>query len=101
MIDFYQIIYKVEQVKECYDFANIYVSNSITAFFENSIISGLVPLSEADYISVCSWRLRKKRLDGWTPMLCGFAGKQDDLSEEKIMKKDADIMGLKIGRAHV
>lgn len=94
MIDFYQIVYKTEQVSEVYDFAQVYISDSITAFFENSIISGLVPLSEADYIGVCSWRLRKKRLDGWTPLLCGFAGRPDDLSQEKILAQDADIMVL-------
>ena len=93
-LDFHQIVYKQEHLSEVYKFANVYVSSGITVFFENAIISGLVPLSDADYISVCSWKLRKKRLDGWTPMMCGFAGKPDDLSEEKILSQDADVMVL-------
>lgn len=94
MIDFYQIIYEPGQQKECYAFAKVYLNVGVTDFFENSVITDLVPKSQAEFIAVCSWRLRKKRLDGWTPMLCGFAGKPDDLSEEKIMQQNADVMVL-------
>lgn len=91
---FYQIIYKDEQRTECYDFSTPFFNNTISHFFENDIIKTLVPACQSEYVSVCSWRLRKKRQDGWTPMLCGFAGKEDDLSFEKIIKQDADIMVL-------
>lgn len=93
-LEFYQISYKDEQIKECYDFCRPYRNETLTDFFENSIISDVAAKSQADFISVCSWRLRKKRQDGWTPMLCGFAGKEDDLSEEKIMKQDFDVAVL-------
>lgn len=94
MIDFYQICYQDEQEKECYPCAQIYRNRALTGYFENSIIQELVPKSSSRLIGVASWRLRKKRQDGWTPMLCGFAGKADDLSTEKILKQDADIMVL-------
>lgn len=62
-IDFYQILYHEDQRKELYDFAKPVFSCGLTPYFENAWISGLVPTSSADYISVCSWRLRRKRGD--------------------------------------
>ncbi len=62
-LDFYQILYAEEQRIEIYNFAKHYFSVGLTPFFENSIIAGIVPFSSADYISICSWRLRKKRND--------------------------------------
>lgn len=59
-LDFYQIIYKEEQAAECYPFAKTYFNDSLTEFFENSVISKLVMESEADRIAVCSWKLRRK-----------------------------------------
>lgn len=93
-LKFYQIYYRDEQLKECYDFATAYRNGPPTDFFENSIIEDLVPKTDADYISVCSWRLRRKRLDGWTPVILKFANMGDDLSEEKILKQDFDIAVL-------
>lgn len=93
-LDFYQIIYNDEQEKECYPFAKIHRNPTLTVYFENDIIRRLVPESRCSLIGVASWRLRKKRQDGWTPLLCGFAGKEDDLSEEKIMREDFDIAVL-------
>lgn len=59
-IDFWQIIYKPEQASECYPFAKTYFNESLTEFFENSVISKLVMESEADKIAVCSWKLKRK-----------------------------------------
>lgn len=59
-IDFYQITYKPEQAEKCYPFAKVYLNNSLTEFFENAVIKTLVMTSEADKISVCSWKLRQK-----------------------------------------
>lgn len=94
MLDFYQIVYESEHIQECYPFAKVYCNPTLTDFFENSVIAHLVPKCQAEHIAVCSWRLKRKRLDGWTPLLCGFAGQADDLTEEKIMRLDADIMVL-------
>jgi hypothetical protein len=63
MIDFYQILYKEDQRAELYDFAKPVFSVGLTPFFENQLICALVPQSHADYVSICSWRLRKKRGD--------------------------------------
>ena len=87
-LDFYQILYKEEQRKELYPFAKPYFSVGLTPYFENAIIAGLVPFSQADYISVCSWRLRKKRNDGYAPVLLGFepgTNETKHLTEEKIL----------------
>jgi hypothetical protein len=51
-LDFYQILYKEEQRSELYDFAKPYFSVGLTPYFENAIISGNVPTSNAYYISV-------------------------------------------------
>lgn len=93
-LDFYQIIYDESQRGECYNFSKPYFNTTLTDFFENSIIENLVPKSSADYISVCSWRLRKKRQDGWVPSLCSFAGREDNLSEDKILNSDFDVAVL-------
>lgn len=58
-VDFYQIYYKPEHLSECYSFAEM-VNYPLTEFFENSVIKKLVIESEADKISVCSWKLRQK-----------------------------------------
>lgn len=87
-LDFYQILYKEEQRKELYPFAKPYFSIGITPYFENAIIAGLVPMSQADYISVCSWRLRKKRNDGYATVLLGFeegTNETKTLTEERIL----------------
>lgn len=90
-LQFYQIYYQDEQLKECYDFTTRHRNEKITDFFENRIIADLVPESTADYISVCSWRLRKKRQDGWCPVIL----KGDlELSEEKILSHDFDVAVL-------
>jgi len=80
-IDFIQILYDESQRAELYPFARPYYSCGLTPYFENAIISGIVPCLQADYISVCSWRLRKKRA-GAAHYLGGF--NKDEFTIEKI-----------------
>jgi hypothetical protein len=82
-LDFYQIIYHESQRSELYPFSKPYFSVGLTPYFENAIIAGLVPMSTADYISVCSWRLRKKRGDSVVHKL--------ELTEETIRNTDFDV----------
>ena len=62
-LSFYQIYYKEEQLKNIYDFAIPYFNDSLTDYFENSVIAHLVPQCDSKRISVCSWRLQQKRGD--------------------------------------
>lgn len=59
-VDFYQIVYKDEQRASCYPFAKVHFNDTLTPFFENSVIKDLVLASTADKISVCSWKLKEK-----------------------------------------
>jgi hypothetical protein len=87
-IDFYQILYHESQREKLYPFAKPYFSCGLTPYFENAIIAGIVPFSQADYISVCSWRLRQKRGDA-AHWLGGL--NKDVLTEEKILSQDYDV----------
>lgn len=97
-LDFFQIYFEDWQVSHCYDFAIPYRNEVLTDFFENDVIAKLVPKSQADYISVCSWRLKRKRYDGITPVVL----KNDlELSKEKILLHDFDIANLRpFSRSH-
>jgi hypothetical protein len=86
-LDFIQIIYNEEHKKELYPFSVAYASVGLTTFFENSIIAGVVPLLQSDFIGVTSWRLRFKRGQGYAPIII----KDLDLTEEKIISQDADV----------
>lgn len=93
-LDFFQILYREEHRKELYPFAKPYFSIGLTPYFENAMIAGLVPTSQADYISVCSWRLRKKRNDGYATVLLGAEPGTNEttyLREEKILNTDFDV----------
>lgn len=87
-LDFYQILYHESHRQELYPFAKPYFSCGLTPYFENAIIAGIVPFSQSDYISVCSWRLRKKRGDA-AHWLGGM--NKDVLTEEKIISSDFDV----------
>lgn len=87
-LDFYQILYDESQRSELYPFAKPYFSVGITPYFENAFIAGLVPMSTAEYISVCSWRLRKKRGDA-VYHLGGLT--KDELTADKILTADFDV----------
>jgi hypothetical protein len=87
-LDFFQIYYADEQREHLYPFAIPYKNERLTPYFENSVIAELVPKSEADYISVCSWRLKEKRNDRIMQL------KDTSLSYEKIVEKDFDVAVL-------
>jgi len=88
---FYQIYFKDEQKEKLYPFAIPYKNEVLTDYFENAIISDLVPNTDADLISVCSWRLAQKRGESTTPQIL----KHDTtLSEEKILSHEFDIAVL-------
>lgn len=84
-VDFYQVIYRQEQQKDCYPFARVHFNNQLTHFFENSIIAKLVLESKADKISVCSWKLREKMR--WN--VC----RPRPLTEE-VLKLDYDVLSF-------
>jgi hypothetical protein len=84
-LDFFQIIYKQEQQKDCYPFARVHFNNELTHFFENSVIERLVLGSRADKISVCSWKLREKMR--WN--VC----RPRPLTEE-VLKTDYDVLSF-------
>lgn len=88
-LDFFQIYYQEEQKEFLYDFATPFLNQTLTPYFENSVIAALAPQSNADLISVCSWRLRKKREDR-SMQLKG----KTDLSLEKIINEDFDVAVL-------
>jgi hypothetical protein len=60
-LDFIQIYFDDKQKDSLYDFATPFKNETLTDYFENQIISDLVPHSQADLISICSWRLKQKR----------------------------------------
>lgn len=93
----HQIIYKEEQRKHLYDFTIPYFNTDTTEtlmWFENKLICDLVLRTEADYIGVTSWRLKEKRMDGWTPVLLKFDHNGDNLSLEKFQREEADVYNL-------
>jgi hypothetical protein len=84
-IDFFQIYYKEEQRSNLYQFATPYFNDTLTPFFENSVISDLVLRSQADKIAVCSWILREKIANRIPP--------RPELTEERI-HDDFDVMSF-------
>lgn len=87
-IDFVQIIFNESQRDKCYPWAQVYFNNTLTDYFENDVIARIVPTLNADYISVCSWRLAQKRTD--TAINLNGTG----LTEEKILSNEFDIAVL-------
>jgi hypothetical protein len=88
-LEFYQIYYRDEQKANLYDFAIPYFNETITDYFENSVIASVVPMAEADLVSVCSWKLKYKRMD----RAMHLKGKID-LKREEIESADFDIAVL-------
>lgn len=85
-LDFVQIYYREDQRAELYDFSVPYFNETLTPWFENSIIAKVVPELKEDYIGVASWRLRKKRND------CQLGlGNNLTLTAEKILNSGADV----------
>lgn len=56
----YQIYYKEEQKSSIFPFAVPYFNDSLTIFFENTVIADLVMQNEADKVAVCSYKLEYK-----------------------------------------
>lgn len=94
-LQFYQIYFQDEQLKQLYSFTTPYKNTVLTDFFENSVIAREVPECDAEYISFCSWRLREKRMSGMCPIILKLGANGDYLSEEKILSQDFDIANLR------
>lgn len=86
-LDFIQIIYDEEHKKECYPFATIYKNETLTPYFENSVIAELVPRNGAENIGIVSWRLQRKRGDM-------FRLVDKSLTYEKLTSLDYDVAVL-------
>lgn len=86
-LEFIQIIYDDIQAQHCYPFARIHKNERITPYFENSVIEEICPALTADAISICSWRLAKKRQDM-------FRLVDKSLSYEKLTSVDYDVAVL-------
>lgn len=85
-MSFYQIYYDYAQRSELYPFAIPYKNESLTPFFENTVISDIVSKdTDSDILSVCSWRLRAKRGD------CPIQLQGRNLTEEAILSSDFDV----------
>lgn len=84
-IDFVQIYFKDEQLKELFPFADAYLNEGLTPFFENTIISEVVNGSKGDKIAVCSWALRQKMNMRIPP--------RRELTEE-VLQEDFDVMSF-------
>ncbi|MBA4056190.1 MAG: hypothetical protein C0490_15855 [Marivirga sp.] len=59
-LDFFLTYYKGGHLTKLYSFAKPIYNQTLTPYFENSIIASLVPTRNADLISVASWRVNKK-----------------------------------------
>lgn len=84
---FFQIYFKPEQKESLYDFAIPYFNPGLNEFFENQIIADLVPRCDAELISVCSWRLRQKRGEAFSPVLL----ENRELTRDRILTSDFDV----------
>lgn len=93
-LEFYQIIYKDEQIKELYSFAIPYLNETLSPLFENAVIADLVPQCKSDFISVCSWALRRKRNGGASEVILKNKYGDTELTEERIMAHEFDIAKL-------
>jgi hypothetical protein len=87
-LTFYQIYYEDSQLGELYPFAKPFKNETLTPYFENSVIAQLVPQCDTDLISVCSWKLRAKRID------CSRQLLNRPLEYERIVNEDYDIAVL-------
>ncbi len=89
-LQFYQIYFQDEQKDKLYPFAIPYKNEKFSLLFENDVIKDLVPQSQADLISVCSWRLAQKRGEGASEAILKRNG-SFSLTEERILSSDFDI----------
>jgi len=95
-LKFIQIFYDDKQKTACYNFSQLYKNDTLTPYFENSVIADLVPKIEADYIGICSWRLSEKRYSGYTPiMLNGSIDLREDKIQSAILNEHPDVINLR------
>src|SRR5688572_6871819 len=95
-LEFYQVYYREQHKESLYDFAIPYYNGTLTPFFENAIIAELVPNAKADLVSVCSWKLARKRIDR-SMQLRG----KTELSKENILSTEFDVAVLTpVSRSH-
>ena len=74
-----------QRAKDCFPFARLYKNETLTIFFENSVIAEEVLMTKADKIAVCSWELKNKLR--WNPF------KQRELTQE-ILESDYEILSF-------
>lgn len=89
-VEFYQIYYRDEQKKDLFSFSIPYFNNTLTHFFENSVIKSLVTRAEAKKIAVCSWKLREK-------LRRNIGGK---FLTEEMLAQDFDVMSFTSNSRH-
>ena len=89
-LEFYQIYFKDEQLDKLYPFAKPYKNEQLSPYFENQVIADIVPNTQADLVSVCSWRLAQKRGEGAAEAILKRNG-TFTLTEEIILSADFDI----------
>lgn len=83
-LGFFQIYYDDDQLEYLYPFATPVKNDSLTHYFENTVIASMVPFVDADRISICSWRLARKRGDVRRHT-------KGELTEESIINNDYDV----------
>lgn len=86
VLSFYQIYFKEEQKEKMFPFAIPYENINLTIFFENSVISDLVPRETADKIAICSWKLKDKLR--WN---VGKPRKADEITQD-VLESDYEVM---------
>lgn len=93
-LDFWQIYYKDEHRPQLYDFSIAHKNESLSLYFENSIIASLVPTSTADLVGVASWRLKAKRNESSTEFILKRQNGHTDLTQESILAAPFDVAVL-------
>lgn len=89
-LDFFQIYYQEDHLTKLYSFARPVYNQTLTPYFENSVISTLVAPSNADLIAVTSRRLKQKRNAFPSKTVLKAAG-SFDLTRERILSKAFDV----------
>ena len=85
MVELHQIYYEENQKVHLFPFAIPYYNETLTPFFENTIIVDKVLNTKVDKIAVCSWALKKK-MDMRIPP-------RRELNE-MVLQEDFDVMSF-------
>lgn len=81
-VSLYQIYFKDEQLKNLFPFSIPYRNDTLTPYFENSVIRELVPVTESEKIGICSWALRHKMRLALRPLTFN------------VLREDYDVLSL-------